>query len=299
MSFQWLRLWTDAIDDEKLKLLAFEDRWHFIAILCMKRKGILDAPDTHALRDRKVGAKLGLGDRDRDEVRNRLREVGLINEHWQPLAWGKRQFVSDADPTALERKKRQREKQRHGRVTRDNRDSHARVTDTSRSGHTPQTQTQTTETEDKKVPSEPVPQERDAGPVEHVFEHWRVEFGHPRSQLDPKRRRVIQAALKTYDEATLRAAISGYRNSPHHMGQNERRTVYDDIELFLRDATHIENGLKFARGPPPPAMSAVARAREKLRNGNGDGRVVSEQFGGQSEASMGATAGLLRRVPDS
>lgn len=144
-----------------------------------------------------------------------------------------------------------------------------------------------------------VAQERDDGPAEQVFNHWKVEFNHPRAQLDAKRHRVITAALKTYDEATLRAAISGYRQSAHHMGENERRTVYDDIELFLRDSKHIEAGLTFARGPPATAMSAVGRAREKLRNGNGNGRVVSEQFGGQSEGSLGATAGLLRRVPDS
>jgi len=144
-----------------------------------------------------------------------------------------------------------------------------------------------------------VPQERDAGPAGRVFDHWRTEFSHPRAQLDTKRRRVIEAALKTYDEATLQAAISGYRQSPHHMGQNERRTVYDDIELFLRDSKHVEAGLNFARGPPAAAMSAVGRAREKLRNGNGNGRVVSEQFGGESEAGLGSTAGLLRRIPDS
>lgn len=42
MSNPWLRLYTEAVDDEKLRLLAFEDRWHFIAILCCKGKGIID-----------------------------------------------------------------------------------------------------------------------------------------------------------------------------------------------------------------------------------------------------------------
>ena len=50
----WLRLYTEIIDDEKLGLLAFEDRWHFIAILCLKGKGVLDGePDTEMLQ-RKV-----------------------------------------------------------------------------------------------------------------------------------------------------------------------------------------------------------------------------------------------------
>jgi hypothetical protein len=139
VSFQWFRMWVDAMDDEKLKLLAFEDRWHFVAICCCKRKGILDEPDEAAMRDRKVGAKLGLADRERDEVRRRLVEVRLIDENWQPLAWGKRQFLSDADPTASDRKRKQRDRERHGRVTRDTRDSHAPVTDVSLEGHAPQT----------------------------------------------------------------------------------------------------------------------------------------------------------------
>lgn len=133
-----------------------------------------------------------------------------------------------------------------------------------------------------------VAQERD-GPVERIFAHWQSEFGHQRSALDPKRRRVIEVALKSYDEATLRASITGYKSSPHHMGQNERHTVYDDIGLFLRDATHIDAGIQFARGPPRQ-ISAVDRIKSKMRNGAGDGRVVSEQGGGGVEPF----GGLLR-----
>lgn len=148
--------------------------------------------------------------------------------------------------------------------------------------------------EETEAEKNSVPQKRDHGPVERVFQHWQREFQKPRAVLDAKRRRAIQAQLKAYDETTLCEAISGYKNSPHHMGENERRTVYDDIELFLRDANRVENGLKFARGPPKPAMSAVSAARQKLRESvNGHGRVVSEQSG-QSEGSVGQAVGLLR-----
>ena len=85
-----------------------------------------------------------------------------------------------------------------------------------------------------------------------LFELWKVEYNHPRAKLDPKRRKKIQAALKLkYTAAELARAIRGYKNSPHHMGKNDSDTVYDDIELFLRDAKHIDQGLKFAdQGPP-------------------------------------------------
>ena len=38
----WFRTYTRMVDDDKLKLLAFEDRWHFVALLCLKGEGLLD-----------------------------------------------------------------------------------------------------------------------------------------------------------------------------------------------------------------------------------------------------------------
>jgi hypothetical protein len=134
------------------------------------------------------------------------------------------------------------------------------------------------------------------GPVERIFGHWRSEFRHPRAQLDPKRRRTIQRSLEAYDEDTLKAAISGYKLSPHHMGQNDQRTVYDDISLFLRDAEHIDRGLNFSRAPPVAAKSAVEIARANLRkqsNGS-ESRVVSEQTGRPGDGGVGSLARLLR-----
>ena len=148
---------------------------------------------------------------------------------------------------------------------------------------------------EEKTLKGPVELKLDSGPVDRVFEHWRSEFQHPKAVLDPKRRKSIQRALESYDEPTLRQAITGYKFSPHHMGQNEQRTVYDDIELFLRSSSHVEKGLQFARAPPVAAKSAVEIARENLRKSvNGNGRVVSEQAGGSSESGLGQAVGMLR-----
>lgn len=86
----------------------------------------------------------------------------------------------------------------------------------------------------------------EANNIDVVFDHWRVEFNHPKSKLEDKRRKLITVALKSYSVDDLKRSISGYKNSSHHMGKNENNTVYDDIELFLRDAKHIDAGLKFA-----------------------------------------------------
>lgn len=134
----------------------------------------------------------------------------------------------------------------------------------------------------------------DGGPVERVFSHWRSEFRHPKAVLDTKRRKAIQRSLEAYDEQTLKASISGYKLSPHHMGQNDQRTVYDDISLFLRDAEHIDRGLNFARAPPVAAKSAVEIARENLRKQvNGSERVVDEQTG-HGDGRLGQIVGVLR-----
>lgn len=84
--------------------------------------------------------------------------------------------------------------------------------------------------------------------VTRVFEHWRTTHEHPKAQLDLKRRKLIREALKVYPESDLIASITGFKKSAHHMGKNERKTKFDDIELFLRDAKHIDMGLAFGRG---------------------------------------------------
>jgi hypothetical protein len=114
MSNPWFRLYSEAVDDEKLRLLAFEDRWHFIALLCCKNNGILDTEP--GLMRRKVAVKLGLDLRELGEVARRLAEVGLIDEEsMQPIKWNDRQFKSD---TSAERTKAYRDRmKRHGDVT--------------------------------------------------------------------------------------------------------------------------------------------------------------------------------------
>lgn len=111
---QWFRMYAEAVDDDKLRLLAFEDRWHFVALLCLKAGGVLDS-DPQTL-ERRIAIKLGLMPPDLAEVKRRLREIGLIDEGWQPCGWGKRQFESDH--TGAERSRRWRRKtKRHGDVS--------------------------------------------------------------------------------------------------------------------------------------------------------------------------------------
>ena len=81
----WLRLYTEIIDDEKLLLLAFEDRWHYIALLACKGRGILDKDEDPKLRQRKIAVKLGLSVDELLALVGRLAVVGLVSaESLQP-----------------------------------------------------------------------------------------------------------------------------------------------------------------------------------------------------------------------
>lgn len=61
-----------------------------------------------------------------------------------------------------------------------------------------------------------------------------------RTALGPARRRVIDRALGLYDEDTLLLAIEGCAASAWHAGQNDRGRAFNDIELILRDESHVE-----------------------------------------------------------
>ncbi|QFS64807.1 hypothetical protein [Delftia tsuruhatensis] len=149
----WLRLYTRMVDDDKLKLLAFEDRWHFVALLCLKGEGLLDKADTPSLLMRKVAVKLGLDVRSLEEVARRLTEVGLIEqETLQPVKWAVLQMQSDVDATAAVRKQRQRERQKAAKAAPGNDVTHGHEegTDASRVTGTNFTRTDTDTDTDKE-----------------------------------------------------------------------------------------------------------------------------------------------------
>lgn len=165
-----------------------------------------------------------------------------------------------ANEKSKERMRKHRRKRLKNKETGD-----GNVTQTLRSV-TPSVSEEKSNHEDSPLRGAPV-RRPDSGAVNRVFNHWRGMWNNSRARLDTKRRRVITAALQLYDEADLVRSIDGYQSSPHHCGQNEKRTRYDDIEIFLRDAKHIEAGLQFglgaANGKPPPA-SMTAADREQL-----------------------------------
>ena len=175
-SLTWFRLHADTIDDPKLKLMAFEDRWHFVAILCCKAQGIQDKYEPKLAR-RMVAAKLGLNDTELEQVIERLAEMNLVNaETLQPIAWKKRQYKSDLSTERVKRHRKKQKEQQDNNVKR-----FGNVSETP-----PETDTETdteTEKEEKKKNKQKKKTEKFVPPtVEEVRAYCRSR----RNSVDPE-----------------------------------------------------------------------------------------------------------------
>lgn len=97
---------------------------------------------------------------------------------------------------------------------------------------------------DEGTPSEGTPikekKQTPLPPCLFVFEHWKQVMDKPQSVCDDKRRRAIKARLVDYSVDDLKLAIDGCRVSAFHMGENDRHTPYNDIELICRNSTKVE-----------------------------------------------------------
>jgi hypothetical protein len=106
-----------------------------------------------------------------------------------------------------------------------------------------------------------VEQARPDDPIATVFDAWRESTGKHRAKLDDKRLRRIKSALRSYSLADVLDAVRGWQHSPHHRGENEQGTVYNELDLLLRDAAHIEQFRDLWRhGPPRVIGKQTAKA---------------------------------------
>jgi uncharacterized protein YdaU (DUF1376 family) len=110
------------------------------------------------------------------------------------------------------------------------------------------------------VPTEPTgkPTKPDSlNNVYAVIKHYRERWNHTRAHRDAKTskaRPLIEARLK--EGATVEEicqAIDGYHLSPWHQGQNDRGIKYLDLELIVKDETHVLKGIEMAQNPPKPS----------------------------------------------
>jgi hypothetical protein len=118
---KWFKVHAEIIHDPKIRALAFEDRWHFVAVMALTADGTLDEPAE--LRDELVSVALGLHGIDLEKAKARLMRLRLIGGDWKPIQWEKRQ--ASADPTSAERQRRWKESRAQSKAYEDNTVSNA------------------------------------------------------------------------------------------------------------------------------------------------------------------------------
>lgn len=215
----WFRLYHRIVDDEKLRLLAFEDRWHFVALCCLRSSGILTEPDSE-LRTRRIAVKLGVQVRELDEISRRLREVDLIDENLNPLAWNDLQFHSD---NSTERVQKYREKQQRNGAKR--------------LGNVSET-VQEAETDTEVSPSGDRSSGDDALTGNHVFEYYQdlasaLGLPVPRD-FTPSRRAAVRSLLKKYSLADFQTVFAKCRESPWLRGDRGKTPLTFDFLMQPR-----------------------------------------------------------------
>lgn len=109
----WFRFHTDFLTNDRIQLLSFDDRAHYVGILCLKGRGSIDKfADDPELQLMAIAKSLGLDPLTADEVRFRLVKVGLIGEDWEPVGWDERQYLTDNPDYNAEKQKRYRQRNR-------------------------------------------------------------------------------------------------------------------------------------------------------------------------------------------
>lgn len=203
----WFRLYNRMIDDDKLRLLAFEDRWHFVALCCLKSEGLLDEPESD-MRTRRIAVRLGVQVRELDEIGRRLREVELVDDLLNPLAWEDLQFRSDNSTDRVREWRKRQQKQRGNDVKRCR-----NVSATA----------QETDTETEVLEPKGSCASDDALKPEHVVAVWNDEIapalGKPTvRKLTPERRVRLKARIAGFTVAEFREVIANILASPFLRG---------------------------------------------------------------------------------
>lgn len=105
--------------------------------------------------------------------------------------------------------------------------------------------------EGKGIGKEGIDHASEPDDVEIVFNHWASVMNHPKAKLDDTRRNLIKKAIKLgYSIDDIKNSITGYSYSPFHMGQNDRSTKFDGLDLILKNGSKIDAGLEFFSKPP-------------------------------------------------
>ncbi len=109
--------------------------------------------------------------------------------------------------------------------------------------------------------SEPVPERRsgeNGDEIRQVFDHYRKHHpkSHPKPLSTSKEWRAIRSRLNEgYTVADLCEAIDGCHVCPHNCGINDRNTVYQDLNLIVRDGGQVARFIEEWKNRGRPVLS--------------------------------------------
>lgn len=88
----WFRMYASIVGDPVVQALSFENQRHYVMLLALKCDGLLDRDVPSKVKMMLIAKGLNVSPGDLKEIKESLREFGLIDSNMQPIGWEKRQF---------------------------------------------------------------------------------------------------------------------------------------------------------------------------------------------------------------
>jgi uncharacterized phage protein (TIGR02220 family) len=230
MANPWFRLWVDMVNDPKWRTIARKSNNKIGDVISVYLHMLTTASNatergrTQGWCDEDVATALDLDVENVVAIREEMQ--GRVLDGDYVTGWEKRQ--PKREDSSAERSRIFREEQKKKREqTQPNATERKNALDTD-----------TEEIRRDKNIKTTVPQSETL----EVFDYWKLKHNHEFAKLDGKREKAIKARLKDgYTVGQLCKAIDGCKIDPFSQGQNERKTVYDDIELICRTAAKVDH----------------------------------------------------------
>lgn len=103
---RWFRMYAEFLTDPKVQMLSEKDQRRFIMVMCLRC-----CNGDVTLHDEEIAFQLRISNEEWEESKRVFLSKNLITDNNKPVAWDKRQFVSD---TSAARVSRHREKMKQG-----------------------------------------------------------------------------------------------------------------------------------------------------------------------------------------
>lgn len=101
-TLRWFRLYSDIVDNHKIRMIDPAERWFFIGIMACECQGILHGDDMEYM-EKVLAIKLEVSVEVLRQIKQRLISVRLIDDQYQPVGWDERQYKSDSSTSRVAR----------------------------------------------------------------------------------------------------------------------------------------------------------------------------------------------------